>query len=49
MVIDFRLERVLTDYNKYLSRATHKGGLFFFFFFFWEKEIVDGNDLIYLH
>ena len=43
--INLGVERVLTDYNKYLSRATDKDGISIIFFFF-EKEIVDGNDQI---
>ena len=42
--INLGVERVLTDYNKYLSRATDKDGISIIIFF--EKEIVDGNDRI---
>ena len=42
--INLGVERVLTGYNKYLSRATDKDGISIIFFF--EKEIVDGNDQI---
>ena len=41
--INLGVERVLTDYNKYLSsdgQGWHKHNFFF------EKEIVDGNDRI---
>ena len=40
--INLGVERVLTDYNKYLLRATNKDHIIIFF----EKEIVDGNDQI---
>ena len=42
--INLGVERVLTDYNKYLSRATDKDGISIIIFF--EKEIEDGNDRI---
>ena len=42
--INLGVERVLTDYNKYLSRVTDKDGISTIIFF--EKEIVDGNDRI---
>ena len=48
--INLRVERVLIDYNKHLSRATDELGwhCFFVFFFFWGggEELVDGNDKI---
>ena len=46
--LNLRVERVLIDYNKHLSRATDELGwhCFFVFFFFSEKELVDGNDKI---
>ena len=44
--INLGVERVLTGYNKYLSRATDKDGISIISFFFFEKEIVDGNDQI---
>ena len=46
--INLRVERVLIDYNKHLSRATDELGwhCFFLFFVFFEEELEDGNDKI---
>ena len=52
--INLEVERILIDYNEYLSRATEEDVIyiyifFFFFFFFFEKELVDGSDQIYIY
>ena len=53
--INLEVERILIDYNEYLSRATEEDVIyiyiyiFFFFFFFSEKELVDGSDQIYIY
>ena len=45
--INLRVERVLIDYNKHLSRATDELGWHCFFFFGGGgEELVDGNDKI---
>ena len=44
--INLRVRRVLTDYNKNLSRATNKDGIIFFF---GEGISDDGNDQIYVY
>ena len=44
--INLRVQRVLTDYNKHLSRATDMDCIVFFFFFF-EEELSDDSDQIY--
>ena len=46
-VINLRVRRVLTDYNKNLLRATDKDGIIFFFF--GEGISDDGNDQIYAY
>ena len=46
--INLRVERVLIDYNKHLSRVTDELGWHCFFFFFFEEELEDGNDKISL-
>ena len=43
--LNLRVERILIDYNKHLSRATDELEWHCFVFFF-EKELVDGNDKI---
>ena len=45
--INLWVRRVLTDYNKNLSRATDKDGINFFFF--GEGISDDGNDQIYVY
>ena len=49
--INLEVERILIDYNEYLSRATEEDVIYiyFFFFFFFEKELVDGSDQIYIY
>ena len=43
--INLGVECVFIDFNEYLSRATDKVGIIISF----EKEIVDGNDQIYMY
>ena len=45
--INLEVERILIDYNEYLSRATEEDVIYIFFFF--EKELVDGSDQIYIY
>ena len=48
--INLEVERILIDYNEYLSRATEEDVIYIFFFlFFFEKELVDGSDQIYIY
>ena len=51
--INLEVERILIDYNEYLSRATEEDVIYIyiyiFFFFFSEKELVDGSDQIYIY
>ena len=44
--INLRVRRVLTDYNKNISRATNKDGIISFF---GEGISDDGNDQIYVY
>ena len=47
--INLRVERVLIDYNKHLSRVTDELGWdCFVLFCFFEEELEDGNDKISL-
>ena len=50
--INLEVERILIDYNEYLSRATEEDVIYIyiyiFFFFFFEKELVDCSDQIYI-
>ena len=43
--INLRVQRVLTDYNKRLSRATDMDYIVFFFF---EEGLSDDSDQIYV-
>ena len=43
--INLRVQRVLTDYNKHLSRATDMDCIVFFFF---EEELSYDSDQIYV-
>ena len=52
--INLEVERILIDYNEYLSRATEEDVIYIYiyiyiFFFFFEKELVDGSDQIYIY
>ena len=51
--INLEVERILIDYNEYLSRATEEDVIYIyiyiFFFLFFEKELVDGSDQIYIY
>ena len=55
--INLEVERILIDYNEYLSRATEEDVIYIyiyiyiyiFIFLFFEKELVDGSDQIYIY
>ena len=46
--INLRVQRVLTDYNKHLSRATDMDCIASSSFFFFEEELSDDSDQIYV-